>query len=146
MINIDIEQNKQLEEVIFGGTHYNIDFSDEKQKQYAAAFEKIGKKLEKVIKEYDDLAADEKATGDVLAKKSIDLIETQRDGSIQFLDLIFGKGEGQKIYEKCGKSTEYLRDKTEELATALSLKRDSERKERLKAIKSKYIHYHRNKR
>lgn len=146
MINIDIEQNKQLEEVIFGGTHYNIDFSDEKQKQYAAAFEKISKRLEKVIKEYDDLAADEKATGDVLAKKSIDLIETQRDGSIQFLDLIFGKGEGQKIYEKCGKSTEYLRDKTEELATALSLKRDSERKERLKVIKNKYIHYRRNQR
>lgn len=146
MIEIGIEENKNIEEVKFGGTLYRIDFSDAKQKEYATAFEKIGKHLEIVSKEYDTLSTDEEATGDDLAKKSIELIEVQRDSSIEFLDLIFGKGEGQKLYEKCGQSTEYLRDKVEELATAINLKREEERKQRFRDLKSKFVHHNKKNR
>ncbi|MDD9147824.1 hypothetical protein OYT88_04575 [Sporolactobacillus sp. CQH2019] len=146
MIEIGIEENKNIEEVKFGGTLYQIDFSDDKQKEYAASFENIGKRFEAVAKEYDTLSANEKATGDQLAKKSIELIEVQRDGSIEFLDLIFGQGEGQKLYEKCGRSTEYLRDKVEELATAINLKREEERKQRFRDLKSKFVHHNKKNR
>lgn len=145
MIEIDIE-DKSKEEVKFGGTIYRVDFSDEKQKKYVDAYEKVMKRINDIGAEYDKMQENAKATGEMLADKAIEMIELQRNESIKFLDLIFGTGEGAKIYSKCGESTEYLSQKVEELATAIAMKRDSDHRQELQSIKDKYIHRRRNKR
>lgn len=144
MIEIDI-QDKSKEQVKFGGVLYNVDFSDAKQQEYVAAYEKITKQLNDLNDEYEKLSKD-KASGDDLAKKSVEMLKLERDESIRFIDLIFGSGEGQKIYEKCGSSTEYLSQKVSELATAISLKRENERRNEIKAIRDKYLPRRNNKR
>jgi hypothetical protein len=139
MINIDIEQNRQIETVRFGGEEFKIDFSDAKQKQYTAAYEKMRRKITVGQKEYTELEEKDETTGDELAQKAVQMLEIIKNGNIEFLDLLFGNGAGQRIYAKCGRSTDYLSDKVEELATALSAKRNSEHENKLNAIKHKYI-------
>ncbi|EST11258.1 hypothetical protein [Sporolactobacillus laevolacticus] len=139
MINIDIEQNRQIETVRFGGEEFKIDFSDAKQKQYTAAYEKMRRKITVGQKEYTELEEKDETTGDELAQKAVQMLEIVKNGNIEFLDLLFGKGAGQRIYAKCGRSTDYLSDKVEELATALSAKRNSEHENKLNAIKHKYV-------
>lgn len=141
MINIDIEQNKQIETVVFGGEKYDVDFSDEAQKKYSAFYEKINRDLENLSRAYEELNKNPESTGDQLAEKAVEIIEFQKNSNIQFLNLMFGNGEGQKIYEKCGKSTQYLSDKVEELAQAINLKRDGEHKSNLDTIRRQYVRH-----
>lgn len=139
MINIDIEQGRQIETVRFGGEEFKIDYSDAKQRQYTAAYEKLRRRIDVGNKEYEAMKKQDETTGDELAKKAVDMLEIVKNGNIEFLDLLFGKGAGQRFYMKCGRSTDYLSDKVEELATALSAKRNSEHENKLNAIKHKYV-------
>lgn len=92
VVKLDLE--RPVQEFEIGGKVYEVGYDDENFKKYLEAFQRIQKEFTK----YQKLSA-EKLT----EKQAFESIEKFRNHLKEMIELYFGEGTFEHVYEACGK-------------------------------------------